>query len=205
MIILKNRWWQIIFYDLFGALFLGISLHSFVAAADFAPGGVTGLSVIVNYLFDIPIGLCIILINIPIILFTFYKIKINYLLMSLKSIIICSIFLDFLVIYFPIYSGNGVLSVVLASLFAGMGYSLLFNEGSCSGGTDFIVVFLKKINNKISYGILVFVIDMIVILLYSLIFRNFLAFIYGLLYTFLTSLFLDCTTKILNYGNCVAD
>ena len=55
-------------FDIFGSLFMGISIVCFAVQANFAPGGVNGLAVLSNYLFSVPIGLATVLINIPIIL-----------------------------------------------------------------------------------------------------------------------------------------
>lgn len=53
---------RMLFVDIIAGLLLGISVDVFLVNGDFAPGGVTGLSVIANYLFNIPIGLAIILV-----------------------------------------------------------------------------------------------------------------------------------------------
>ena len=148
-------------------------------------------------MFNFPIGLTIVSVNIPIILITFYKLKLKFLLMSLKSIIIYSLFLDFLICYFSIFYGNRFILTIFASIFAGIGYSLIFNEGSSSGDTDLIVAFLKRIKPNISFGFFVFLVDIIVIIIYTLLFKDYWAFIYGLIYSFLTSLILDLTTKFL--------
>ena len=192
-----------ILYDIVGSFFFGISLHCFTIPANFAPGGVTGLSVIGNHFTKISIGFLIIIINIPIIILTFRKLKINYLLCTLKSIIISSILLDFLICHFPFYEGNRFLSTLFASFFAGIGYSLFFNADSSTGGTDLIVAYLKKTKSNLSYGVLVFFIDIIVIILYTIVFHRFDALIYGLIYTILTSICLDLTTLLIKSVNKV--
>lgn len=121
--------------------------------------GVTGLSVIANYLFKIPIGLSIVLINIPIILFTYKKLGKKFFLLSIKSILICSLFLDYIICFIPVFTGNRLIATIFSGICAGIGYSILFNEQSSTGGTDFIIVALKKWKNNLSFGLLAFIID----------------------------------------------
>lgn len=184
-------------YDLIGSVFIGVSIVCFAVAADFAPGGVNGLAVMANYLSNIPIGLATILINIPIILFTFHSLGKLFFLYSVKTMLISSLFIDYVLCNLPVYHGNRLLAAILAGLTAGIGYSLIFNEGSSTGGTDFIIAAIKKKRPKMTFGLLAFVIDGIVVLLSIFVFKEALAFIYGMLYTVITSVALDLCTLVL--------
>ena len=189
---------KILILDILGSFFLGVSVDIFAVQANFAPGGVTGLAVILNYLIHIPIGLSTILINIPIILLTYKKLGKEFFLMSIKSVFISAFFIDYIVIFLPVFLGNRLVASVCAGIFAGIGYSLFFNEGSSTGGTDFIIVAIKKIKSNLSFGLLAFIIDVIVIILSVFIFREIEVFLYGIVYTIVTSIALDLTTKIIN-------
>lgn len=182
-------------YDLIGSVFIGISIVCFAVAADFAPGGVNGLAVMANYLVNIPIGLATILINVPIILFS--SLGKMFFLYSVKTMVISSFLIDYVLCYLPVYQGNRLLAAILAGITAGIGYSLIFNEGSSTGGTDFIIAAIKKKRPKMTFGLLAFVIDGIVVLLSIFVFKEALAFIYGMLYTVITSVALDLCTLVL--------
>lgn len=184
-------------YDLIGSVFIGISIVCFAVAADFAPGGVNGLAVMANYLSNIPIGLATILINVPIILFTFRSLGKMFFLYSVKTMVISSFLIDYVLCNLPVYHGNRLLAAILAGLTAGIGYSLIFNEGSSTGGKDFIIAAIKKKRPKMTFGLLAFVIDGIVVLLSIFVFKEALAFIYGMLYTVITSVALDLCTLVL--------
>lgn len=184
-------------YDILGSLFLGCSIVCFAVQANFAPGGVNGLAVIANYLFQVPIGLAAVIINIPIILLTFRKLGKAFFLISVKSMLISSFFIDYIICHFPVYSGSRLASSVLAGIAAGIGYSLFFNEGSSTGGTDFVIVAVKQDKPGLSFGLLAFFVDGLVITLSIFVFHEIWAFVYGLVYTIITSLAIDGTTKVL--------
>ena len=188
---------KMLIVDIIAAIFLGISIDVFIVNANFAPGGVTGLSVIANYLFNVPIGLAILLFNIPIVLLTYKRLGKKFFIVSAITMIICSLFIDYVTILLPAYTGNEIISVLFAGLFAGIGYSILFNNDSSTGGTDFIVVAIKKSKDDLSFGTLVFILDGLIVLLSSFIFKDILAFLYGILYTIITSISMDMTTQII--------
>ena len=66
-----------VIFDIIGCVLYGAGIYNFAYTANFAPGGVSGLSILINILTrDIPffhggisIGLAMILINIPIVIF----------------------------------------------------------------------------------------------------------------------------------------
>lgn len=198
---MKKKTIQMLCFDCAGSLFLGSSIVCFAVAANFAPGGVNGLAVMANYLFHIPIGWATILINIPIILLTFRKLGRDFFLISVKSMLISSLFIDYVLCYLPVYTGSRLLASVFAGIMAGIGYSLFFNEGSSTGGTDFIIVAMKQRNPGLSFGALAFAIDGVVIILSVFVFREIWAFIYGMVYTVITSIALDGTTLFLKKAN----
>ena len=184
-------------FDIFGSLFMGISIVCFAVQANFAPGGVNGLAVLSNYLFSVPIGLATVLIYIPIILLTFRKLGKEFFFISVKTMLISSLFIDYVLCYFPVYTGNRLAASILSGITSGIGYSLIFNEGSSTGGTDFIIVAIRQKKPKLSFGLLAFFIDGIVIVLSVFVFREVWSFVYGAVYTVITSLAIDGTTYVL--------
>ena len=184
-------------FDIFGSLFMGASIVCFGVQADFAPGGVNGLAVLFNYVSGIPIGMAVVLINIPIILLTFRKLGKEFFIISVKTMLISSLFIDYVLCYFPVYTGSRLAASILSGITSGIGYSLIFNEGSSTGGTDFIIVAIRQKKPKLSFGLLAFFIDGIVIVLSVFVYREIWSFVYGSVYTVITSLAIDGTTFVL--------
>ena len=60
----KNRGKELfldIFYDIAGSLFMAIGIFCFMETADIAPGGVSGVSIMIKYLFGVPVGFAVII------------------------------------------------------------------------------------------------------------------------------------------------
>lgn len=184
-------------FDICGSLFMGASIVCFAVQADFAPGGVNGLAVLFNYVSGIPIGMAVVLINIPIILLTFRKLGKEFFIISVKTMLISSLFIDYVLCYFPVYTGSRLAASILSGITSGIGYSLIFNEGSSTGGTDFIIVAIRQKKPKLSFGLLAFFIDGTVIVLSVFVYKDVWTFVYGAIYTVITSLAIDGTTFVL--------
>ena len=64
-----QEWGKDILADVLGALLYGAGVYVFAVNANFAPGGITGLAILVNHFFPfLPIGTLTVIINIPVIL-----------------------------------------------------------------------------------------------------------------------------------------
>jgi len=56
-------------YDILGSFFFALGVYNFAVQANFAPGGVTGIATILNYLFGLPVGVTSMVINLPLFFF----------------------------------------------------------------------------------------------------------------------------------------
>ncbi|WP_242838693.1 YitT family protein [Eubacterium sp. AB3007] len=131
-------------------------------------------------------------------MFTYRMLGKKFFLISIKTMLICSFMIDYVICYFPVFYGSRLIASVLAGITSGIGYSLLFNEGSSTGGTDFIIVAVKQKKPNLSFGLLVGIIDSSVVALSIPVFHDVWSFVYGMIYTVICSLALDATTKVLN-------
>lgn len=193
----RQRIFQSLCIDILASLFVGISITVFAVQANFAPGGITGLALITNHLTNLPIGALTVLFNIPIILATFRYLGRNFFLLSLKTMLISAFFIDYVTCHLPVFTGSRLIACILAGISAGVGYSLLYNYGSSTGGTDYVIVALHKLKPKLSFGLLTIVIDETVVVLSVFIFREFWAFLYGTLYSIIVGLAVDWTSAVL--------
>ena len=106
-----------LFLDALGSFFFAIGIYKFAAPANFAPGGVRGISIIINHFTKLPIGILAFLLNIPLILMSMRVLGRAFLLRSLQTLVVNTIFLDLVSPRLPLYQGDPL----LAALFAGAG------------------------------------------------------------------------------------
>ena len=98
--------WGDLFYDIAGAVLFAAGVYTFAENADFAPGGITGISLLLNHVFGIPVGTLTLFINLPLIVISYRTLGKRFLLKTAKSMVITTFFLDVVFPVFPMYEGQ---------------------------------------------------------------------------------------------------
>ena len=186
-----------ILFDIVGCVLYGAGIYNFAYASDFAPGGVSGLAILVNTLTKpvisggVPIGLAMLLINIPIILICFRFLGPAYFARSVKTILFSSLIVDTLMPKLWIYQGNPMLAAIFGGILAGAGLSCIYMRDSSTGGSDFIILSIQKTHPQLSLGAVSLAVDGVVILLGGVVYRKVDAALYGMIMTITYSLIID--------------
>lgn len=177
--------------DIIGSIFYSIGIYSFAKMANFAPGGISGLALILNHLWGLPIGATSLVINIPLILLSYRIVGSRFMRKSVRTILINTLFLDFIFPLTPAYSGNSLLAALYTGVFFGIGLAIIYMRGSSTGGTDFLTMSIKTLRPHLSLGVVTMSIDLVIILIGWPVFGNIDAVLYGLISTFVTSMVID--------------
>ena len=186
-----------ILFDIVGCVLYGAGIYNFAYASNFAPGGVSGLAILVNTLTKpvisggVPIGLAMLLINIPIILICFRFLGPAYFARSVKTILFSSLIVDTLMPKLWIYQGNPMLAAIFGGILAGAGLSCIYMRDSSTGGSDFIILSIQKTHPQLSLGAVSLAVDGVVILLGGVVYRKVDAALYGMIMTITYSLIID--------------
>ena len=180
-----------VFVDILGGLLIGVGIYNFAVNAEFPLAGISGIALILYRLFGAPIGMATILMNIPIAIVCYRTLGKTFFVKSVRSVIITSIMIDYIVPMLPVYEGDRMLAAICTGIFSGLGYALIFMNGSSTGGMDFVSMTVKALKPHISLGKIVFVLDCVIVVLGGLIFRNVDGTIYGLIITYLLTVVID--------------
>ena len=182
--------------DIIGSILYSTGIYTFAKMADFAPGGISGLALIINYLWGLPIGTMTLILNIPLVLISYRVVGKQFLMKTARSMIISTIFLDMIFPHTPAYSGSPFMAALYSGVCIGAGMAFFYMRGSSSGGIDFLIMTIKVKHPHFSFGVVTMGIDFLVILLGWMVFGNVDAVLYGLASSFVCSTVMD---KIL-YG-----
>ena len=156
-----------------------------------ASGGVTGLAQIVHYLFPaIPVGATVIVLNIPLFILGWKFIGGKMLLGSLWAMFTSSIFMDLLSLrtWQPM---EPMLACIFGGVTMGLSMGLIFQQGSTTGGTDLAARLLKLNLAWLPMGKLLMAIDLVVIVLVSVVFRQLTSMLYSLVALYIATLVID--------------
>ena len=145
-----------LFYIIIGNLLVSIAINVFFAPNGLLSGGVGGLGLMARYLWDIPTGISVFVINLPIFLAGYKMLDKKFLVYAFISTFIFSTILtatnglsDYL------YVDDILLASIFGAVFNGLGMGLMFKNGTCQGGFDVVAAILKKkFNINIGTGLM---------------------------------------------------
>lgn len=177
--------------DIIGSILYATGIYTFAKAADFAPGGISGLALILNHLWGLPIGIMTLVLNIPLVLISYRVVGKEFLLKTARSMVVSTIFLDLIFPHTPAYTGSPFMAALYSGICMGAGMAFFYMRGSSSGGMDFLIMTIKVRYPHFSLGMVSMVSDFVVILLGWPVFGNIDAVLYGLTTAFAASTILD--------------
>ena len=155
-------------------------------------GGITGVAQIINYLIPVlPIGVTVILLNIPLFLLGWRLIGGHLLVSSLYAMFISSVFIDVLTPLHDWQPLDPMLACIFGGVLMGLSLGLVFQQGATTGGTDLIARLLKLKLSWLPMGRLLMGIDLAVILAVAAVFGTLKAAMYGLVALYICSIVMD--------------
>ncbi len=186
--------------ELFASFLCAIGLYNFAVSANFPISGVSGITTILYYLFDLPIGIMTIVVNIPIAVLCYRRLGKSFFWRSVRCIIFGSVMTDYVAPLFPLYTGDRMLSAICTAAICGIGYALIYMRGSSTGGTDFITVSIKSAHPHLPLGRISFTIESLIVLAGGIIYRDVDGVIYGLIINFIQGIVVDKLMYGINAG-----
>lgn len=154
-----------------GSFIMAVGIALFLLPNQLSSGGIAGIATITYYLLKIPMGTVIMAINIPLFLFSGYKIGKAFFIKSIIGTISLSFFIDILDKIEPL-TNDRFLACVYGGIIIGIGTAILLKENSSTGGSDLISYIAKKYNPTIRTSNIILIIDFIIICLNMLFFKE---------------------------------
>lgn len=177
--------------DVVGNMLIAIGVYNFAANSGFPVAGISGIALIFYHLFGVPIGVMTVVLNIPIVLLCYKLLGKEFLLKSLKTMIIAWPLMDIVAPMLPVYSGERMLSAICVGVFSGLGYAMIYLRNSSTGGADFIIMSIRAIKPHLSIGKIAFATDVVIVGLGGYLFGDTDSVIYGMILTYILSTVVD--------------
>ena len=145
-----------------GCLLGAAAYPAFLIPNNIAPGGLTGVATILNYLFHWPVGTVSLLLNVPLFIIGYRSMGKIFAFRSLIATALFSLLIDVLPIR-PV-SEDPLLGTLFGGVVLGAGLGLILRGGATTGGTDMIARMVHRRLPFISVGMFLFAIDCLVVL-----------------------------------------
>lgn len=151
-----------------GAFLVASALELFLSPNGLIDGGVTGLSIMAEEQFGVPLAFVFAGVNIPILLFTAKTMGRSFFVRSLYAIVMTLLFLGTLPFHHAL-TDSDVLIVLYGGIILGLGIGLVIRVGGAIDGVEMIAVWLQE-KYQLSVGTTILVGNMFVILLSAYVF-----------------------------------
>ena len=174
-----------------GALLYATSVNTFTSPNNIAPGGLTGISTMLHFLFSLPIGIMIFVLNIPLFIWGAVENGRHFLTKTVVATIFVSLIIDVMEPFSYKYDGDSLLAAIFGGLLSGLGLAFIFFRGGTTGGTDIIARNLHKHYPHISMGTIILSCDAVIIISAAFVYHSLESALYAVITIFVSTKVID--------------
>lgn len=173
-----------------GSFFMAIGVSLFLLPNQLSSGGVAGIATIAYYLFSLPMGITIIIINIPLFVFAIFKVGKSFFIKSIIGTAFLSFFIDYLD-KFQALTNDSLLASIYGGVILGIGTAIILKSHSSTGGSDLVSYVVNKYNPTIQTGKILVIIDATIIFLNMIFLKEIEIGLYSAISIFIMGKMLD--------------
>lgn len=154
-----------------GAFFYALGVSAFLDPNGIAPGGFTGIAILIHRLISLDTGTLILLLNIPLLIAAWKYYGAVFVLVSLYSISWISFFTN-IIEGFGAVTDDLLVATIGGGALIAVGLGMILRIGATTGGTDIVVKLLQRKKRHLKTGTLFLLVDMCVLILSFVVLRD---------------------------------
>lgn len=185
-----------------GSFITALGINLFLSPLSIVAGGVSGVAIIVNSFTGFPIGIFMLLVNIPLFYIGIKCLGGRFGIKSFYGAISLSILTD-LTSNVPVITQNLLLGAAFGGALLGIGMGLVFLTGATTGGSDVVAMIGNKLLPAIDMGKWLLIIDCIIISANAIVFEHYELALYGLVALYINSYLIDVIIQGANFAKIV--
>ena len=172
---------------LFGSALAAVGFQFFTFPNDIVSGGVTGIAQIIRLLTGLPVGVMIIIMNIPLFIIGWKRLGARSQMGALVVMVLNSVLIDLLAMTDIVATDEPLLAAVYGGVINGAGYGLIYTAGTTGGGTDIVATLLRRRYPYINFGTMQLVLNVVVVLTFAILFQKYDSCMYTIIEMFISS------------------
>ena len=179
---LKKFYWKDYLTIIVGSFMYALGVTQFIMPHQFVIGGLTGIAVLLNYAFNLPVSLLVLVMNALLLLLAFRILGSEFLVKTIVGVALLSLFIGMFeqVQWDPIMTDEPLMAGLIGAILGGSGVGLLMSVNGSSGGTDIIVLIINKFRH-ITPGRTMLLVDLVIVSSSYLIFRSVDTIVFGII------------------------
>ena len=154
-----------------GTLIMAISTSFFLLPNKLSTGGFSGVATIIYYIFYVPLGTGILILNIPLLFLAFFRVGKNFFIKSIIGTFFLSLFINFFEQFEPV-TIDKLLASIYGGILMGIGTGIVLKANASTGGSDLLSVIIRSYKKYFQTSSLIVIIDIIIVTLNVLFFKD---------------------------------
>ncbi|SDG85956.1 Uncharacterized membrane-anchored protein YitT, contains DUF161 and DUF2179 domains [Desulfosporosinus hippei DSM 8344] len=183
-----------------GSTVVSVSINTLIIPNEIADGGVTGIAILLHYLFNWPVSWAVLFLNLPLFFLGLRMVGRDFLVFSIVGVAVLSATLS-LTAHLPALTHDTLLASISGGVLTGIGMGIIFRSRGSLGGTDILAVLLAR-TTAFSVGQILLGIDAIIFLCAALLFGPEVA-MYAMIYMFIATRVVDLVQEGLSVSKSV--
>lgn len=181
-----------------GVLLTALGLDIFLIPNKIAAGGVSGIATVLHYLINVPVGMTMLLLNVPLFIMGIYRLGLKFGFRSLYGTISLAFLIDGLAPFVPVLTSDLLLASIFGGVLVGLGLGIVFRYRGTTGGTDLAAAVIRTYTGA-NVGQVLFMVDAVVVLAAGFAFKSWELAMYALITIFITSWLIDLVQEGISY------
>lgn len=178
-------------YDIAGCVLYAVAVNLFITPNQITPGGITGIATTLHYLFSLPSGLMVLLLNIPILMLGWKNFGGMFMVKTAVATVLFSAALEITELWMPPFLTDKIISAVFGGMLMGTGLSLVMLRGATTGGVDILAKLLSRRFRHLTVGRFVLLMDGVIIAFAAIAYRNLESALYSVVALYTSSRMMD--------------
>lgn len=174
-----------------GAFIYSSAVTMFITANEISPGGFTGIATLINYLFSLPSGIILLLLNIPVLILGFLKFGGIFIVKTAMATSIVSFALTVTDAILPSFHIDKILASLFGGILMGLGLSLILLRGATTGGVDILAKLINRRFRHLTVGRVILIMDAAVVALAAFVYGNIESALYSSVSLYASSVIMD--------------
>lgn len=174
-----------------GGAVYAVGFQFFMFPNHIVSGGVTGVAMILNRFTNWPVGMMVLVMNIPLFLIAWRHFGVDYLVGSLVGTAVSSVCVDLMAASSFVATTDPMLGSIIGGVIKGAGMGIIYYVGASTGGVDIVAKMLRQKYQQINFGTIVLIIDVVIVVAYAFVLQQYQSAMYSLIGMFVVSKVVD--------------
>ena len=187
---MKKHFKDLLWYTV-GSIIYAVAVTIFISPNEISPGGLTGIATLLNHTINVPTGLTILILNIPILILGYIKFGGKFIVSTAVATTMVSFAITFVEETVPIVKVDKILASIFGGCLLGLGISLIMLHGATTGGVDIVAKLINKRFRHFTVGKIILILDAAVVLLAVIVYKNIESALYSVVTMFASARIMD--------------